>query len=91
MPVGIQLANIGSEVNRAIQWRRRGNEQRAANFCNQAIEFLELIKEDPKNKYRKNELDFCIEELKDYFLGENIWQTTDEALMKYYDSFICED
>lgn len=89
MPVGIQLANVGSEVNRAIQWKKRGNEQRAVNFCNKAIEFLKLIKEDPKNEHRKRELDFCIEELKDYFLGENIWKTTDETLMKYYDAFIC--
>ena len=88
MPVETQLANIGSEVNRAIQWKRRGNETRAVNFCNKAIEFLNLIKEDPKNIHRRGELDFCIEELKDFFLGDNIWGTTDETLIKYYDAFI---
>ena len=88
MPVSLQLANVGSEVNRAIQWKKRGNEDRKISFCNKAIEFLELTKKDLKNRFRVGELDFCIEELKDYFLGENIYNTTDEMLMKYYDAFI---
>lgn len=88
MSVGDQIANIGSEVNRAINWKNKGNRSREINFCNKAIEFLELIKSDPKNKYRLNELDGCIEELRDYFLGENVYNTTDEMLRKYYDSFI---
>lgn len=88
MPVGLQLANVGSEVGRAISWKKRGNLQRSIGFCNKAIEFLELMKTDEKNKKRIGELNFCIEELKDYFLGENIYNTTDEMLMKYYDAFL---
>lgn len=57
---------IGFGRNRAIQWRRRGNEQRAASFCKKVIDFLELIKEDPKTNIEK-ELNCCIEKLKDYF------------------------
>ncbi|MBQ8563283.1 MAG: hypothetical protein IJ443_05285, partial [Firmicutes bacterium] len=75
-------------VNRAINWKRKGNEQRAISFCNKAIEFLEIMKTDEKNQHRIGELNFCIEELQDYFLGENIYDTTDEMLMKYYDVFI---
>ncbi len=88
MPLRLQLANVGSEVNRAIQWKNRGNEQRKESFCNKAISFLELMKQDPKNVHRKGEFDFCIEELRDYFLGENYYQTTDETLLKYYDAFL---
>ena len=50
---------------------------------------LEIMKTDEKNRNRIGELNFCIEELKDYFLGENIYNTTDEMLMKYYDAYIC--
>ena len=89
MPVGMQLANVGSEVNRAITWKRKGDAQRSAGFCNKAIEYLEIMKTDEKNRNRTGELNFCIEELKDYFLGENIYNTTDEMLKKYYDAFIC--
>ena len=88
MPISMQIANVGSEVHRAIRWKNKGDDQKKISFCKKAIEFLELIKTDPKNKHRKNELDFCIEELTDYFLGENIYHTSDEVLIKYYDAFI---
>lgn len=88
MPVGLQLANVGSEVNRALSWKKRGNTQRTVSFCNKAIDFLEIMKTDEKNRNRIGELNFCIEELKDFFFGDNIYGTTDETLMKYYDAFI---
>ena len=88
MPISMQIANIGSEVSRAIRWKNRGNEKRKAGFCEKAIDFLQLSMEDPKNKHRIGELSFCIEELRDYFLGENIYGTTDEMLHRYYDAFI---
>ena len=88
MPIGLQISNIGSEVHRAIRWKNSGDSQKAANFCNKAIEFIKIIETDPKNSHRKGELDFAIEELEDYFLGENLYKTTDEALKKYYDAFL---
>lgn len=83
-----QISNIGSEVNRAIKWKNKGNIKRCAGFCKKAVEFLTLTKEDPKNCRRGQEFDFCIEELEDYFLGENMYGTTDEMLSKYYDAFL---
>ena len=88
MSVGMQISNVGSEVMRAIRYKNQGETQRAANFCNKAVEFLQLIEMDPKNKHRKGEFDFCIEELQDYFLGNNEYNTTDEMLIRYYDAFI---
>ncbi|MBQ2641607.1 MAG: hypothetical protein IJG15_06395 [Lachnospiraceae bacterium] len=88
MPVSMQISNIGSEVSRAISWKKKGNEKRMIGFCNKAIEFLKLSIEDPKNKHRIGEFSFCIEELEDYFIGDNIYGTTDEMLHKYYDAFI---
>ena len=41
MQAGTRFANIGSEVNRAIQWRRRGDVQRSVNFCSEAIDLLD--------------------------------------------------
>lgn len=88
MPLGVQISNVGSEVHRAINWKNRGDVQKRNSFCMKAIEFLELMKKDPKNCYRKGELDCCIDELKDYLLGENIYNTTEEQLIKYYDAFL---
>ena len=88
MPISLQISNIGSEVSRAIRWKNSGNNDRKESFCKKAISFLELSLEDPKNVNRKDELSFCIEELTDYFFGDNVYGTTDEMLHKYYDAFI---
>lgn len=88
MPIGVQISNVGSEVHRAIRWKKSGDVQKKNNFCMKAIEFLELMKKDPKNQYRKGELNCCIDELQDYLMGENIYNTTEEQLIKYYDAFL---
>ena len=71
MPIGTQISNVGSEVQRALRWRKAGNRQREIAFCEKAIEFLTVMQQDPKNKHRIGELDACIEELRDIF-----WVTT---------------
>ena len=91
MPVTEQISNIGGEVARAIRWKNRGDRQKACNFCNKAIDFWLLTEEDPKTKHRIGEFDNAIEELRDYFIGENLYQTTDEVLTRYYDAFLYRD
>lgn len=88
MTVQEQLANVGSEVHRAIRFKNKNDEKKALNFVNAALDFLVLTQSDPKNRNRIQELGFCKEELIDYFIGENIYQTTDEMLIKYYDAFL---
>lgn len=88
MPIGVQISNVGSEVHRAIRWKNRGDVQKKKSFCMKAIEFLELMKKDPKNQHRKGELDCCIDELQDYLMGENLYHTTEEQLVRYYDAFL---
>lgn len=88
MPVTMQISNIGSEVARAIRWKNKDNTQRMTMFCEKAVEFLQLSISDPKNENRKQEFEFCIEELKDYFFGENKYNTTEEKLMEYYDAYL---
>ena len=48
------------------------------------------MQQDPKNQYRKGELESCINELEDFFIGENIYNTTEDQLIRYYDAFICQ-
>ena len=88
MPVTEQISNIGSEVARALRYKKKGDDQKARNFANKAIEFWLLSEEDPKNRYRLTEFNCAVEELRDYFLGENIYQTTEEMLTRYYDAFL---
>lgn len=88
MPVAVQISNVGSEVNRAIKYKSKGETEKAERFMNKAIQLLELSKQDPKNRHRRQEFECAIEELIDYFIGNNIYQTTDEILLRYYDAFL---
>jgi hypothetical protein len=91
MPIGKQIYNIGSEVNRAIRWKNADNAQRKINFAIKAVELIGLTKMDPKNIKRFDELNFYEQELIDYILGENLYQNSDETIMKVYDQWVhCE-
>ena len=87
MPIGLQIYNIGSEVNRAIKWKNTANYQRQLNFAIKAIELIGLTKLDPKNVHRFDELNFYQKELLDYLFGENMYGNTDESIMKIYDQW----
>ena len=88
MSVGEQISNIGSEVLRADKWKTRGDEKRMRGFYNTAVRFLRLSIIDPKNTAIIGELNLCIDELADYFIGNNTWQTTSETLKRYYNAFL---
>ncbi len=88
MPISVQISNIGSEVNRALNWKKKNDRSKMLNFYNKSIELLRLTEADPKNRHRRGELQCCEEELADFFLGENLYGTTEEMIRKYYDAFI---
>lgn len=88
MPIELQISNIGSKVLRADRWKKRGNYKNMRSFYNTAISFLRIAIKDPKNAARRNELELCVDELADYFIGENHWNTTSETLEKYYNAFL---
>jgi hypothetical protein len=87
LPIGMQIYNIGSEVSRAIRWKNAENYQRQLNFAIKAIELIGLTKMDPKNVKRFDELNFYQQELIDYLFGENMYENTDESIMKIYDQW----
>lgn len=88
MPIELQISNIGSEVLRADRQKKRQNEKLMRSFYNAAVDFLLLSIRDPKNRNRRGELSMCIDELADYFAGENRWGTTSETLERYYNQFL---
>lgn len=88
MPISEQISNIGSEVNRAIKYKNKNESEKATRFCLKAIELIRLSEEDPKNINRINELNFAAEELEDYFIGDNLYGTTPNVLIRYYDAFL---
>lgn len=81
-----QMANIGSEVERAIKWRSK-NPELSRNAFHRGLELLWLTKGDPRNRARLRELTRLYEVLVDYFHGENHYRSSDELWRNYFRPF----
>jgi hypothetical protein len=79
-----QMANIGAEVGRAINWRKKNNLEMSKNAFYRALELIDFSINDQKNKNSLKEILRVREVLADYFMGENIYQSTDKAWEKYF-------
>ena len=82
-----QMANIGSEVNRTINWRKKNNPEYSRLAFDRALELLDLTLADKKNKHRLRELLRVREVLADYFFFENSYQSTDQNWQSYFLAF----
>lgn len=82
-----QMANIGSEVTRAVNWKKKGDQVYSLKAFKRALELLYLTIKDKKNKNRLKEITRLREVLKDYFLGSNQYKTTHKFLSNYFYSF----
>lgn len=82
-----QMANIGSEVERTIKWKSKGNSKYSNLAFERALELLDFTITDPKNKYRLKELTRVREALVDYFIFDNSYQSSDKRWQNYFYSF----
>ncbi len=81
-----QMANIGSEVERTIIWKKKGNKRYSTLAFERALELADLTKEDPKNRDRLKEICRMREVIADWFF-DNEYKSTDESLQKYFYAF----
>jgi len=79
-----QMANIGAEVGRALNWKKKGEEKLSQNALFRALDLIDASVCDKKNKKRLKEFLRTREVLVDYFVGENIYQTSESQLEKYF-------
>ena len=82
-----QMANIGSEVERAINWRNKDNELYSQKAAKRALELLFLTIADSKNRHRLKELTRLHEILIDYFFGQNQYSSSNQLWQKYFYAF----
>jgi len=82
-----QMANIASEVSRAINWRNKNDKKYSQLALFRALELIDLTITDPKNKKRVWELARAREVLADYFLGDQQYGSTDRNLLNYFEIF----
>lgn len=82
-----QMANIGSEVERAIKWKNKDNAEYSRLAFERALELLDLTVADEKNKKRLKEIMRLREALADYFVFENNYHSTDKSWQNYFYAF----
>ncbi len=82
-----QLAHVGSEVERTMSWRAKGNAEYARRAFERALELLDLTIGDAKHRSRLRELTRLRETLVDFFWFDNCYRSTDESWRRYFHAF----
>ena len=82
-----QMANVGSEVERAIIWQNKGNDLYSRKAIERGFELLGFTIIDPQNKKRLKELTRLREVLIDYFFADNQYSSSDKLWQKYFHAF----
>ena len=84
----MQMANIGSEVGRALKWQNKDNEN-CRLAAERALELLDLTLEDPKNNTssRRKELWRLREVMADSLFFDNAYGSTDQSWHNYFNAF----
>ena len=86
LPFFDQMANIGAEIGRTINWRGKDNELSGAALY-RGLELLDLTIGDKKNKSKLKELCRLKEVLADYFCFDNIYASSDQIWNNYFYGF----
>ncbi len=82
-----QLANVGSEVERAISWKEKGNQEYRRLAAERALELTSMTIDQYKSYSRLKELTRLYEVLVDYFWGDNIYGSSDKLWQNYFRPF----
>ena len=82
-----QMANIGAEVGRGLNWLDKQNEKYSLNAYERALELIDFTLDDPKNISRARELCRLRESLVDFFQGSNEYGSTPALMRRYFDAF----
>lgn len=81
------MANIGSEVERALSWQEKGNREYSVLAFERALELLDFTTEDLRGIHRLRELRRLRETLVDYFTQTNIYGSNPKLWHSYFYAF----
>jgi len=82
-----QMANVGSEVERALIWRAKNNIAYSRNAFERALELVDLTLENVSGFARLKEVARMRESIVDYFAGTNQFGSTDALWRNYFSHF----
>jgi len=84
-----QMANIGSEVERALKWKSRNNTEYCISAFERALELLDMTLDNCKQKIHLKEIARTREILADFFFGSNYFMSSNDSLRAYFLQFAC--
>ncbi|MFH0790161.1 MAG: hypothetical protein V2A64_00850 [Candidatus Omnitrophota bacterium] len=87
MPLCEQMANIGSEVSRALNWQNKGNKEFSLKAASRALELLDFSLDCVRPFSRLKEIARVREAIVDYFYGSNQFSSSETLWRKYFDHF----
>lgn len=82
-----QMANVGSEVERSLNWQSKNKTKFMDQALNRALELLNLSISTQKTLARTKELARVKETLLDYFWGNNQYRSQPQKISKYFYHF----
>ena len=82
-----QMANVGSEVGRALSWRAKNNQAYSRLAFERALELLDLTINSASGFPKLKELLRIREALADYFVFSNIYGATEQFWQEYFLAF----
>lgn len=82
-----QMANVGSEVERAIKWKNKNKPEHSQLSFFRSLELMDFTIADKKNINRLGELCRTREVLVDYFFADNQYKSSDILWQKYFRAF----
>ncbi|MFC1645893.1 hypothetical protein ACFL2Y_01795 [Candidatus Omnitrophota bacterium] len=87
LSLSAQMANIGSEISRALNWQKKGKEGPCQKAASRALELLDLSLDSVTSSSRVRELARLREAVVDYFFGSNEFSSSETLWRKYFDHF----
>ena len=82
-----QMANIGSEVERVINWRTKKNADYSQKAFERALELIDITLENTVIFTHLKEIARMREAIVDYFLGVNQFMSTESLWRNYFSHF----
>jgi hypothetical protein len=84
-----QMANVGSEIERALKWRSKDNPEYCMSAFERALELLDMTLDSCKKKSHLKEIARTREVLVDFFFGSNQFTSSANSLRSYFLQFAC--
>ncbi len=82
-----KMANIGSEVGRALKWRAKHNTVYCEQASLRSLELMDLTLDSVKGFSRLKEVARLREAIVDDFFGSNQFMSTEKTWKRYFLSF----